>query len=170
MYSKERIPEPERCFPNTIVKEVCTLVSDLVEGHNIALIQDLDPALDAVQMDPKALHRVLLDLVTNAIDACLFDIIDEKQGIVVVSTTLLKNEMIQFRVRDNGIGMDGKTLDHLFTRVFSTKGQKGTGLGLLVTEKLIKENRGTIYVTSEPGKGSTFTVHLPFQLPDEKKN
>lgn len=166
MYSKERVPEPAPCFPNAVVEEVCSLAANLAEGHNITLVQDLDPAIGQVKMDPKALHRILLDLVTNAIDACLFDIVGEKEWAVTVSTTFLKNNTLQLQVSDNGIGMDGETMDHLFSSVFSTKGQKGTGLGLLVTEKLIKENGGAVYVASEPGKGSTFTVQLPFQRAD----
>ena len=163
MYSKERLPEPEDCSPNAIVRDVCSLVADLAKAHNITLIQDLDPAVGRAHMDPRAVHRILLDLVNNAIDACLFDMLSQKKWTVTVSTALLKNGMIQFQVSDNGIGMDQETLENLFTRLFSSKGQKGTGLGLLVTEKLVKENGGAIYVASELGKGSTFTVHLPYR-------
>ncbi len=168
MYSKERTPEPENCFPNAVVEEVCALTADLAAGHNIAVLQNLDADIKEVYMDSRAIHRILLDLVNNAIDACLFDILQEKKWTVSVSTALLKNDILQFQVTDNGVGMDRETLENLFTRLYSSKGQKGTGLGLLVSEKLVKENGGTIYVTSELGKGSTFTVHLPFQRPVRK--
>ena len=59
--------------------------------------------------------------------------------------------------------MSQETEDTLFTSLFSTKGQSGTGLGLLVTEKIVKENGGTIAVKSKLGKGTTFTIYLPFE-------
>ncbi|MBE9541246.1 MAG: histidine kinase, partial [Proteobacteria bacterium] len=59
--------------------------------------------------------------------------------------------------------MDEETKEKIFSSLFSTKGERGTGLGLLVTEKIIKENGGKINVASEPGNGTTFTIYLPYQ-------
>ncbi|MDP2799680.1 MAG: ATP-binding protein, partial [Deltaproteobacteria bacterium] len=66
-------------------------------------------------------------------------------------------------VSDNGCGMDEEVKDKIFASFFSTKGGVGTGLGLLVTQKIIKEHGGTISVKSEPGEGSTFTIRLPLE-------
>ena len=66
-------------------------------------------------------------------------------------------------VSDNGCGMDEEVKNKIFTSFFSTKGGAGTGLGLLVTQKIIKEHGGTITVESEPGKGSTFAIRLPLR-------
>ena len=73
------------------------------------------------------------------------------------------------RIRDNGAGMDKDVLNQLFTSFFSTKGHRGTGLGLMVTRKLIKEHGGTIEVNSQLGKGTVFTIRLPYKecLTDE---
>ena len=68
---------------------------------------------------------------------------------------------IIFEVSDNGCGMDEEVKRKLFTSFFSTKGGKGTGLGLLVTQKIVKEHGGTIEVKSKQGEGSTFTVKIP---------
>ena len=73
-----------------------------------------------------------------------------------------KNNMICFEITDNGCGMDEDTRKKLFTPMFSSKGGKGTGLGLLVTGKLIEEHRGTIEIETSPGVGSTFRVKLPY--------
>ena len=68
---------------------------------------------------------------------------------------------IRFDVRDNGSGMSAEVKSRLFSSFFSTKGPQGTGLGLLVTSKLIEEHKGTIQVESEPSEGTTFTIRLP---------
>ncbi|MGD8800651.1 MAG: ATP-binding protein, partial [Desulfobacterales bacterium] len=64
---------------------------------------------------------------------------------------------------DNGVGMDEAVVKKLFTSFFSTKGHRGTGLGLMVTRKLIEEHDGSIDVNSQPGKGTTLTVRMPYK-------
>jgi two-component system NtrC family sensor kinase len=162
-YSKDRIPEPENCFPNEIIQEVCTLMEAKARENGIEIIRNLDPLLGEVFLDPKALHRSLLNLVSNAIDACIFDSAAKKKWLVTVSTVIERNNIIRFQVADNGTGMDAETKEKLFSSLFSTKGERGTGLGLLVTEKIVKENGGEIAVESELGKGTTFTIYLPYQ-------
>jgi signal transduction histidine kinase len=76
--------------------------------------------------------------------------------------------MIRFEVADNGIGMDHETQKNLFSSPFSTKGERGTGLGLLVTEKIVKENGGVITVESKLGKGTSFTFLLPYREAQKK--
>ena len=167
-YSKERRPEPENCFPNEIVEEVCALMEPKARENDIEIARDLDPLLGEVHMDPKAIHRSLLNLVSNAIDACAFDSTPKKHWRVRVSTEIKDNHTVRFEVTDNGMGMDNETKEKIFSALFSTKGERGTGLGLLVTEKIIKENGGTIHVASEKGNGTTFTVYLPFEEAQRK--
>lgn len=166
-YSKERKPEPENCFPNEIVEEVCALIELKARESSIEIQRDLDPLLGKVYMDPNAIHRALLNLVSNAIDACIFDSAPKKQWWVKVATAIKENHIVRFEVADNGMGMDKETREKIFSSPFSTKGERGTGLGLLVTEKIVKENGGTIDVASEQGNGSTFTIYLPFQEAQE---
>jgi two-component system, NtrC family, sensor kinase len=71
--------------------------------------------------------------------------------------------MICFEIKDNGCGMDDDTRRQLFTPMFSSKGGKGTGLGLLVTGKLIEEHKGSIGIETSPGNGSRFTIRLPYE-------
>jgi two-component system NtrC family sensor kinase len=162
-YSKERKPEPENCFPNEIVEEVCALMESKARENDIEIERELDPLLGEVYIDQKAIHRSLLNLVSNAIDACIFDATPKKHWQIKVNTVIEENHLIRFDIADNGIGMEKETKEKIFSSLFSTKGERGTGLGLLVTEKIIKENGGKIDVESEPGKGATFTIRLPYK-------
>jgi signal transduction histidine kinase len=114
-------------------------------------------------MDPRTVHRVLLNLVSNAIDACVFDEAVNKKYCVCVKTALENGNVIRYEVQDNGSGMSEEVKEKLFTSFFSTKGPKGTGLGLLVTRKLLEEHDGSIEVTSQEGIGTTFTIKLPYK-------
>jgi signal transduction histidine kinase len=80
-----------------------------------------------------------------------------------VTTRREKEGMAAFEVSDNGCGMDEEVKKKIFTGFFSTKGSKGTGLGLIVTHKILQEHGGNITVQSEPGKGSTFISRLPYK-------
>ena len=161
-YSKERRPEMEPCRPNEIVEEVVELMEGVGNENNVTLKTDLSPEIDEVLLDQRSLHRGLLNLVSNAIDACRDDPNPGKTHCVKVTTALDQDDFIRFDVTDNGSGMSDEVKAQLFSSFFSTKGPQGTGLGLLVTSKLIEEHKGTISVESQLGKGSTFSVRLPF--------
>jgi len=168
-YSKERKPEKENCFPNEIVKEVYALVESKARENNIEIKTNLDPLLGEVLIDPKAIHRSLLNLVSNAIDACIFDSASKESWQVTIASAIEKNHIIKFEVADNGMGMDEETKEKIFSSLFSTKGERGTGLGLLVTEKIIKENGGMIHVDSQKGNGTTFNIYLPYEETEKKE-
>jgi PAS domain S-box-containing protein len=162
-YSKERQPEFEVCLPNQIADDVCTLLQDKARENNVKLIKHFDDAIGEVSMDPNSVHEVLLNLMSNAIDGCLFDEDTRKNFQVDLKTVIEKDNVIRFEIRDNGVGMDEAVIKKLFTSFFSTKGHRGTGLGLMVTRKLIEEHSGTIDVKSKPGKGTTVIVRIPYQ-------
>lgn len=160
-YSKERAPEYEHCAPNDVAEEVCALMATTADKFDIALVRDFDTGVGRRVMDPRTIYHALLNLVTNALDACTEDPDESKQHRVTVVTRAAEDGQVLFSVTDTGVGMDRETLDKLFTNFFSTKGAKGTGLGLLVTRKLIHEHGGDITVDSTPGEGTTFTMTLP---------
>ena len=162
-YSRERKPEYEKCFPNEIADDVCKLSQESAKEYSIKIIKDFDPSMGEVVMDPKGIHRCLLNLVSNAIDACIYDSNEEKKWVVRVKTLLEDDGMVKFEVSDNGCGMDEETKEKLFTSFFTTKEGRGTGLGLLNTQKIVQEHGGTITVNSQPGKGSTFTIRMPYR-------
>jgi PAS domain S-box-containing protein len=162
-YSKEREPQFETCYPNAIASEVCELVRQRAEQEHIELVCDFDPAIGPVLMDPHTLHTVLLNLVSNAVDACLFDENVSKKWQVCVKTVAEPRKKIRFEVRDNGTGMNDEVKEKMFTSFYSTKGHRGTGLGLLVTHKLVEEHGGRIEVVTQLGQGTTVSVWLPFR-------
>jgi len=164
-YSKEREPEIEPCRPNDVAAEVVEMMRDVAEDNGVALEAQLSPEIDDVMLDPRSLYRSLLNLVTNAIDACRDDPNPGKTYRVNVTTALDPDGFIRFDVSDNGSGMSDEVKTKLFSSFFSTKGTRGTGLGLLVTSKLVEEHDGAIRVESQPDQGSTFSIRLPLRRP-----
>ncbi len=159
-YSKEREPEYEIYNPNIIADEVCDLMESKAKEYDIDLIRDIDREMGEIYLDPKGIHSCLLNLVSNAIDACVFDLDTQKQWYVKVRTRRENKSGVVFEVIDNGCGMGEETQSKLFAEFFSTKGTRGTGLGLLVTQKIVNEHGGTMDVVSRLGKGTTFTIRL----------
>ncbi len=161
-YAKEREPRYEICDPNEIAEDVCGLVQDKALENSVEIIKEFDNTIGEISMDPDTIHEVLLNLMSNAVDACLFDENMDKKWQVRLVTTKEKGNLIKFDVIDNGAGMDEDVMEKLFTSFFSTKGHRGTGLGLMVTRKLIEEHKGDIKVDSQPGRGTTFSFYLPY--------
>ena len=161
-YSKEREPEYENCLPNEIVDDVCELLKDGAHDHGVDIIKDFSPSVGAMMLDGRTVYRSLMNLVSNAIDACILDENIVKNHWVRVRTVREDSGFVRFEVEDNGAGMRDEVRSKLFTSFFSTKGARGTGLGLLVTSKLIQEHNGDIQVSSERGKGTVFMIRLPF--------
>lgn len=168
-YSKERVPERSVCRPNEIVSESVELFKEKADEHRVKLNAALDPNLKEAYLDRDGINNVLLNLISNAIDACIYDTDTSKAWEVTVRTKLQmdadSNEVILFEVKDNGCGMTDEVKSKLFTRFFSTKAGRGTGLGLLNTQKIIHEHGGEISVESQAGQGTTFAVRLKAAMP-----
>jgi signal transduction histidine kinase len=114
--------------------------------------------------EPEQIHKMVSNLIGNAIDACTADV--EKQTLHRILVAVSRDELDAIvEVEDNGIGMDSTTRDVLFKNGTTTKGSAGSGLGLLLAQKVASEHGGTITVRSEQGKGSVFTVRLPARHP-----
>ncbi len=168
-YSKEDKPKRERCSPNIIADEVCELMESRAKEHGIEIARDVDSNIGEVYLDPKGIHRCLLNLVSNAIDACISDEEEDKDYLVRLTTRLEGDGVLTFQVSDNGCGMDEEVRKKMFTSFFSTKGSEGTGLGLLATQKIVQEHGGTITVDVGPGKGSIFTIWLPHESKETER-
>ncbi len=160
-YSKEREPDYHLGDPNRPFRDVFDSMLPHAREHGVALELDLDENLPPVWFDPEEIHRCLLNLVTNAIDACT-DIESSRQGRkVLLRSRKAEGCAVEYEVVDNGCGMDEDTREKIFQSFFSTKGTRGTGLGLMITKKVIDEHRGFIEFETERGKGTRFVVRLP---------
>lgn len=164
-FARGRKPIVRWSEPNAIVKEVYELYHDRAAQNGIDIVLDIQEGINQAPLDPEAIHACLANLVSNAIDACQMS---ENKDKKVRMTSREEDETICFEVSDNGIGMDSEVKKKVFTRFFSTKGShEGTGLGLLVTRKLILEHGGSISVKSKEGEGATFSIMLPrHRLPE----
>jgi signal transduction histidine kinase len=111
-------------------------------------------------VESEAIHRAILNLVSNAIDACA----DKPEAHVNIQLES-KSECVLIRVQDNGVGIAAEDLARIFSMFESSKGSRGTGLGLPVSLKIAKEHGGTIEVRSEIGSGTAFEFILPRCVP-----
>ncbi len=155
-YSKDREPEYEATDLNELVESVVELMQTKAGEGQIALTFKPDDAIGDIVIDPKGVYRCVLNLVSNAIDAC------ENEGAAVTVLTHQNNgKKVRIDVSDEGCGMDAKTRATVFQPFVSSKGSQGTGLGLSITKKIIEEHGGRISVESTEGQGSTFSINLP---------
>lgn len=159
-YAKEREPDFELCDPNKPAKEVFDLMVSRAREYGVTLTLDLDENLPDAWFDPEGIHRCLLNLVTNAIDACADIESSRKDGDVQLRSRKVEGFAVEYQVEDNGCGMDEDTKGKIFRSFFSTKGTRGTGLGLMITKKIIDEHKGIIEVESERERGTTFIITL----------
>ena len=160
-YTKERDPDYQLLDPNSLAQEIDDLMLPRARENDVSLEVESDESLLQVWLDPEGIHRCLLNLVTNAIDACINIDITQRQGRVLLRTLKTEGWAVEFQVVDNGCGMDEETKEKIFRRFFSTKGSRGTGLGLMITKKIIDEHEGAIEFDSEKGKGTRFVIRLP---------
>ncbi|MEW6351198.1 MAG: ATP-binding protein [Thermodesulfobacteriota bacterium] len=158
--SKEREPDFQRIKPNRIVHDIYDLYRETAAKYGIKIELDLDERIEEAVLDPSGLHTVLANLVSNAMDACKIDLWKDSH-LVEIRTRLGEGRSLVVEVADNGIGIDKDTKTHVFEDFFSSKAGEGTGLGLMVTQKIVREHEGTITFRSRPGHGTTFVAKFP---------
>ena len=167
-YSRKQGLRPRRINLNDVIAESLKLLSRLI-GEDISLTTKLASDLRGVLADPSQIGQVLMNLAVNARDAM------PRGGVLTIETrnTVIRPEhsgaegvtagaYVQLEVSDTGMGMSPETLARVFEPFFTTKplGQ-GTGLGLAMVDGIVRQSGGQIFVTSEPGRGSTFLLFFP---------
>ena len=163
-FSKDREPALEPSDLNEVVGDVVELMQ--ARAAELAVSLDWRPAPDAttVQVDPDGIHRAILNILTNALDAAE----GRPDPRVSVSTRFDPDAQLAWVVvEDNGVGIPEPEQATIFEVFASTKGSRGTGLGLPVSDKIVREHGGRIVVDSTPGVGSRFTVELPIKGADD---
>jgi signal transduction histidine kinase len=162
-FSKERQPDPQPNHLNTVVEDVCELVASRIADRQIDCRHELMPGIPEALFDAEAIHRALLNIVTNAIDAV--EQVEEPR-IVIRAGYDPAAEQLWISVDDNGPGIPEEELPRMFHLFSSTKGSRGTGLGLAVTRKILHEHGGDITAENRPEGGARFRLYWPF-VPDE---
>jgi signal transduction histidine kinase len=165
-YAKERELVLETVDILAFAEDIADGIQPKMDIQQITFIRDFDPHLATAEMDSGSIHSALLNLLENAMDACLRDTAEKQKH--VIFGVKQDPDHILFEITDTGTGMDRETRDRLFTLFFSSKGSKGTGLGLFISQKIIAQHGGTIHVASVPGHGSQFVVKIPKEIQAKK--
>jgi two-component system NtrC family sensor kinase len=153
-YSRERTPELMATDLNDVMNEVLETVRMRAQQENVEFVFTKGE-IGPVYTDGREIYRVFLNLVTNAIEAC-----EGRKGKVMIETRRSQGGC-EVVVADNGAGIPPEIKARLSQAFVSTKGSRGTGLGLACSYKIVKEHGGSITVESEPGKGARFCVQFP---------
>jgi signal transduction histidine kinase len=162
-FSKEREPDLMPGDLNDTVHDVIELMNDRAGEFQVELSYSPDKAMPELVFDPEGVHRAVLNVVTNAIDAVAEN---QPPGKVSVRTEYdAANSLVRIVVEDNGPGIPADQMDHLFSPFVSSKKSRGTGLGLPVSQKIIREHGGKLLVDSQVGRGARFTFELPAVAP-----
>ncbi len=162
-FSRQSKPDERPCNVNTVLQECLALVANQALFQNIEIVRNLAEGLPLVPMDPSQIQQVFLNLIINAAEAT------PGEGQLRLATRLAgSGRAVEVEFADTGCGIKPPDLERIFEPFFTTKGaRRGTGLGLAISYGIVKEHRGTIAVTSEIGKGTTFVVSLPLSLEEE---
>jgi PAS domain S-box-containing protein len=159
-FAKGRLPELRMTDPTALARAVVEFYREAAARQGVDLLLEPGVNVREAPLDPDGLETCLTNLVSNGIDAAVMR--EQAGGKVILRTREERDDLI-FEVADNGSGMDQEVTQKIFTTFFTTKGGKGTGLGLLTTRKIVQEHGGRIETESAPDRGSTFRIRLPRQ-------
>jgi two-component system cell cycle sensor histidine kinase/response regulator CckA len=157
-FSRKQIGQPRPVSLNSLIRESQSMLQRVI-GEDIELVFRLDPAIWTIRADPGQLHQVLMNLVVNAREAM------PGGGLLTIETcneSEPAGDFARLSVSDTGVGMDDRTRRHVFEPFFTTKSMsKGNGLGLATVFGVVTQAGGHLAVSSEPGKGSVFSLSFP---------
>src|SRR5215475_4037827 len=168
-FGRRQVFEPKELNIATAIREMEDILKRLI-GEHIQTVIVLHPGTGHALVEPIQLEQVIMNLVLNARDAMPdggllnleTDNVELDEQFVRLHPGSFPGRYVKIMVQDTGCGMDADTLAHIFEPFFTTKGPgKGTGFGLATVYGIVKQSRGYLEVTSEPGRGSRFIVYLP---------
>ncbi len=163
-HAKERKLNRENVDVSQFAADTASTIEVKMTEHQIDFVRDFSGSIGYAEIDWESMHSALMNILENAMDACIRD--TAKPSHQVIFAVRPEGDTVRFDVTDNGTGMDRETRDRLFTLFFSSKGCKGTGLGLFVSNQIVRQHGGAIAVSSTPGHGSTFTIRVPWIATD----
>ncbi len=157
-FSKGRVPVVKKTNPVKLAGDIVDLYRDTAAQQNVELVLEVKGKPKSAPIDPDGMEACITNLVSNGLDAAILR--ENPGGKVTIRVKDSEADLI-FEVEDNGCGMDQKVKQQVFTTFFTTKGGKGTGLGLLTTRKIVQEHGGSLEMETEQSKGSIFRITLP---------
>ncbi len=160
-YAKERDLKIEKMNLLNFVKDIADGVDQKIQDGPIQMIREFDPTASEMEADAEHIRSALINILDNAVDACRED--DSKKMHKIVFAVKQDNGNIIFSINDDGMGMDSKTREKIFDLFFSSKGNKGTGFGLFISNNIAKQHGGMISVNSAKGKGTYFNIKIPLK-------
>jgi signal transduction histidine kinase/CheY-like chemotaxis protein len=155
-YSKIGKPIYKLTDVNELILDVIQLLKEKNKAKNIEIKLELDKEIEEIALDPIGIHRCILNLLSNSIDA-----FKGLENNLIEVESKVDQRFISITIKDNGCGISKQNQEKLFFKYFSTKGSKGTGLGLPITKKIIEDHHGRLDMSSEENVGTTFTILLP---------
>jgi signal transduction histidine kinase len=159
-FARGRVAQVTMIDPNGPLRKVVQPFAEKAGEAGIRLQVDLQEEIPPAPLDEDGIYTCLANLVSNAIDACLLS--DRKRDYQVKISSRETNGVLVYEVADNGHGMDYDISRKVFSKFFTTKGSnRGTGLGLLTTKKIVHQHGGRISFSSKEGAGSVFRIELP---------
>jgi PAS domain S-box-containing protein len=166
-YAKDRALDWKRINVNRFAEDLVAAVQSRFQNQPIEFEQTISTSLGDFEVDADLAATALTNIIENAIEACIEDPSGRSHRIIFGVDQ--DKENIIFDIWDNGIGMDDEIRDNIFNLFYSSKGKKGTGLGLFITRNIIQQHGGRIEVASTLGQGAHFKVIMPKILPQEVK-
>ncbi len=162
-YAREWKVEPEPIDLTDVARQISVAVKQTAKERGVKVSTEVDESLPAVSCDPSLIHMCLMDIVSNALDACELKDYHEYETPEIVIRVLghPQGKKAVVEIQDNGGGMTQEVIENVFTPFFSTKKKWGTGLGLALTARIIDLHNGKIVVESEPEQGALFRITLP---------
>ncbi|EMS81196.1 sensor histidine kinase [Desulfotignum phosphitoxidans] len=159
LYSKERSMDIQSVPLDQFIKDIQETMKMKLASHPIDFQVKSDNAPATLNLDPSSMMSALVNMLDNAVDACVED--KDQTGHVIRLTIEEKGDQLVIKIQDDGCGMDVETKSRIFDLFFSSKQVKGTGFGLFIARNIIAQHKGTITVESVKRRGTTFTIFLP---------
>jgi histidine kinase len=157
-FSRGEESHPETVDPAALVAEVAQLYRDSARQHGVEISVDVPEPVRPASLDRKGVASCLENLVSNALDACL---VSRRPSPRITLHVADRGDNLEFDVADTGCGMDYEVKQKVFTSFFSTKGAGGTGIGLLLTRKIVQQHGGSVTFETTPEEGTTFRLTFP---------
>jgi len=160
-FAKKPVLHFEECDINEIIESVLDFVGPEAMQHSVRILKSFDTKLPKCNLDSNAIKQALLNVILNAQQAM-------SNGGELIVRTYQSDENVFIDITDTGVGIQKNKIDKIFQVYYSTK-KTGTGLGLPTAKRIIEENKGSINIRSEDGKGSSFLIKLPVNSKSKEK-